>query len=81
MNTIYLLLAISCVVMEISSKINTDNIIEKVGLSVIFLGCVISLQGRWNHLIPIGTCVYVASVLLRGLIATHRRRMSDRKET
>lgn len=88
MTTIYILLALATLFVECSHKVNTDYILKKSGLLLIFLGCVAGYAGKKIQLaqfgqsidlIPIGALVYMASNIISSFHIRHKRRASDRR--
>lgn len=60
---------------ECSSKINTDNIFEKLGMGLIAIGCLISTVS-FNRLIPIGLLFYFCAIAYKAY-KTRGRRAQD----
>lgn len=58
MTLLYILLALVCIYMEISTKVNTRNIINKIGLTFIVVGCLVHLSDKPNVLIEIGVFLH-----------------------
>ena len=89
MTTIYILLALATLFVECSPKVNTDYVLKKLGLLLIFLGCVAAAaneihpihQAKIDHtiLIPIGMLIYIGSNIISSFHIRHKRRSSDRR--
>lgn len=78
MSLIYILLAISLVIMESSIKFDTRNIGEKVGAGLMFFGAIISLV-HVNYLIQIGASIYFGIKVIKGFIVKYNRRSTDKR--
>lgn len=65
MTFFYVLLVLLCFFSEISEKVNTDNIVKKLGLGLIMVGALIRIYTQThpimqaNHLIAIGAFLYL----------------------
>ncbi len=78
MNTFFLwTLILACAATEISSKINTDNLAEKLGIGLIFFGAALQLGHIHNSFMLIGCSIYFAAIAYTGLKAKQDRRKSD----
>jgi len=78
MNTLFLWsLIAACAVMEISIKIDTDNLIEKSGIGLIAFGAALQLANINNEFMLIGCALYFGSVAYIGLKSKHDRRKAD----
>lgn len=83
MTIFYSLLVALCVYMELSSKVNTDNIINKIAIGFIMVGALIKIYAEshtmleQNHLVCIGIFLH----FLCEIRFSHRinRRTTDRK--
>lgn len=81
MKMLYLSIIAVCVYMEFSSRINTDNVIEKMALGIISLGALIHLCDAHNYLVETGVLLYLISRILsprlREYFRYHNERRSD----
>jgi len=59
MEIIYYLLIGLCLLMELSSTINTRNIARKLALAEIIIGCALHLALKENYLIELGIFSYL----------------------
>lgn len=74
-----IILILVCSYMELSQKVDTDNIIEKAGMGLIVGGAGLEVLGNFhNNLIIIGAALYFSTIACRALIAKHNRRKADR---
>lgn len=78
MNAAYIVLILACFSMEMSWKINTDNILEKLGIGMIAIGSMVHLSGHDNNLVILGSSIYFGTIAIKGVIAKRNRRGSDR---
>lgn len=62
--------------MELSSKINTNNIVKKITLCFIIVGCFIHLAGKDNALIELGILGYFIAEI--ALCYLGKRRSNER---
>lgn len=62
---VYILFSLIGILAECSKRINTRNILKKVGLGIIILGCLVELSGHENELIEIGAFSYIAADIWR----------------
>ena len=80
----YSLLIALCVYMEVSTKINTDNIINKIAIGFVIVGALLGIYNQCyalpheNNLIAYGVFLHFICELR---FAKHNRRYSDRKTT
>jgi hypothetical protein len=79
MTTIYILLALATLFVECSPKVNTDFILKKFGLLLVFLGCVTGIVGKSSMLVPVGMLIYLGSNIVGSFYIRHKRRASDRR--
>ena len=67
MTIFFILLILLCIYMELSVKINTSNILNKIGLGFIIVGALIKIYAIYNpiaepnDLIPIGIFLHLIS--------------------
>lgn len=73
MELVYILLGGLCVAAEISNKWNTDNLIEKIAIGSIAVGCLIHLASKPNLLIELGLIAFMAQRLLKAHFYVKRR--------
>jgi hypothetical protein len=59
MEFIYYLLIALCLLMELSSRVNTHNIGKKVALALIIIGCSLLIAGKSNQLVELGIFGYL----------------------
>jgi hypothetical protein len=69
----YLIIAI-CTFAEISTKINTRNLVKKFGLLLIILGAIIHLSHKENSLIEYGIMCYISIDFINAYIRKDRRK-------
>lgn len=84
MTLFYVLLAIVCLYMEFSDKVNTDNILNKIGLGLVIIGALIGIYGESNVIAHPNDLISFGALLhfICGLRITHKnnhRRAGDRK--
>lgn len=60
MEFLYIFFAVILVWAECSSYINTHNIVKKVGIFLISIGCMIQYAGHPNMLIFLGAFMYIS---------------------
>lgn len=78
MNTITLLvLIIACSYSEISRRINTDCIFDKIGMLLIVLGAGLAIFRIHTHLIEVGATIYFVTSAYRECKSKHNRRKAD----
>lgn len=81
--TIYLLIALLVVWIELDFRINTDSMLEKIGLCLIGVGSICSIDAFHidspDNLIIYGIFVYLVSISLK--VFKRRKRASDKRET
>jgi hypothetical protein len=74
MTYFYYILFALCAYMELSEKINTDNILNKIGLGCVMVGASISIYKEApNNLIAIGVFLHFICDLLRYSKIKNRR--------
>lgn len=71
MNYVYLMIFLMAVWVEIDTRINTDNVLEKIGLGLIAIGAAASMVTQ-NALITYGILLYFASICIKRF-SRHRR--------
>ena len=82
----YSVLIALCVYMELSSKVNTDNILNKIGIGFIIVGSIIKIYAvshhipHENHLVCIGIFLHFICEINYGYKRKNRR-MGDRVES
>ncbi len=74
---IYLLLFTLCIAVELSEKINTDNILKKIGIGFIAVGALIAYAGKINDLVEIGVLIYLSANICSAYCSTRKRRGCD----
>jgi hypothetical protein len=74
--SIYLILCALVIYVELNTKINTTNVIRKIGLGIITVGCLVSLK-QHNILIPVGLIVVLVPNICKAFIRHHQRRATD----
>lgn len=78
MNTILLIILIAaCSYMELSQKINTDDIIEKFSVLIIVLGAGLIVFKVSNSLMLYGSVAYFVNLSYKGFKSKHDRRKQD----
>lgn len=65
MTYLYILFSIVGLWAECSSKVDTRNILKKIGLGIIILGCLVELSGHSNQLIEFGAFSYIIADIWR----------------
>lgn len=60
---LYLILFLLCITIEFSPHVNTDNIIQKIGIGMIAIGALIEHIGKHNSLIVLGAILYFSVTL------------------
>jgi dipeptide/tripeptide permease len=76
MAVLYIALLFIAIWLELDLRVNTDSILEKIGLGFIAVGCAVSLHSP-NNLITYGAFLYFAAVGIKVFI--RKRRASDGK--
>lgn len=82
----YSLLVALCVYMEASTKVNTDNILNKIAIGLVIVGSLLAIYRQCyglphqNNLIDYGVFLHFICEL-RFANRPHTRRTSDRKTT
>lgn len=76
MTSLYIAIIVLCIWIECDTKINTDNLLEKIGLGLIGTGAVVSFE-QPNYILPAGVCLYLSSIALKRFI-NHRRAIDKR---
>ena len=75
---LYLTLFGACIAVELSEKINTENIIKKVGIGFIAVGALVEFAGRDSVFIEIGVLTYLAANICSAYCTKRKRRESDK---
>lgn len=75
MASIYIALFLIILWLECDIRVNTDNLLEKIGLGTIAIGCMVSLW-HTNNLITYGAFMYFASVGFK--VFMRKRRATDK---
>ena len=65
-------------VCELSEKIDTTNIIKKIGIGVILVGGLVELYGTHNDLTIYGITIYFAAKILNAYFTKKKRRKEDK---
>jgi hypothetical protein len=78
MDLIYLLIILSAFFSELSCKINTENIIKKIAIGLIIVGCWLGLANKPNNLIYFGVLGYFAVNITTSYYHSEKRRLSDK---
>jgi hypothetical protein len=63
--------------MELSQKVDTDNLFEKAAMGAIVLGAGLELGQIYTHLIEFGAALYFSTIAYKGCMAKHDRRKAD----
>lgn len=74
---IYLMLFTLCIAVELSEKINTDNIFKKVGIGFIAVGSLLAFSAKHTSFIEIGIIVYLMSNVASAYLSQRKRRATD----
>lgn len=65
MTYLYVIFAVLGLFAECSKRIDTRNILKKIGLGIIILGCIVELSGHTNELIELGAFSYILADIWR----------------
>jgi len=74
---LYLLLFSACIAVELSSKINTNNCIKKVGIGFIAVGALVSYASERSEFIEIGILIYLIANIFNAYFLKYFRHGSD----
>jgi len=80
-NMIYLLLFTICIAIELSEKVNTDNIIKKIAIGLIAVGALVEYDGHNSLFIEIGILTYLTVSIFSAYFTRKHRRAHDKYET
>lgn len=72
-----ILLFIACIAAELSLKVNTTNVIKKVGIGFIAVGALAQFGGGHSSFVEIGILIYLISNILSAYVLGHTKRKSD----
>lgn len=75
---IFLFLFILCLIIEMSPRIDTDNVIKKVGIGFIMVGSLVELYGNSTPFIIIGIALYLFALLSSAYFGGRSRRTYDK---
>jgi type III secretory pathway component EscR len=70
----YYLIIVICLFTELSTRINTGNLVKKFGLLLMILGAIIYLQNKPNSLILYGIMCYISIDFINAYIRKDRRK-------
>lgn len=74
---VYLTLCFLAIYAEVSTKINTDNVVKKAGLGLVAVGSIINLYHEGNLLMPAGFIIFLLPNALNTFRKYQQRRASD----
>jgi hypothetical protein len=74
---IYLMLFSACIAVELSERVNTDNVIKKVGIGFIAVGALVEFAGRDSAFVEIGMLTYFTANICSAYLTKRKRRESD----
>lgn len=63
---------------ELSPKVDTTNIIKKIGICLMIIGALIEIAGKHNDLPIIGIAVYFSANILSAHFTMRTRRKTDK---
>ena len=75
---LYLLLFAVCIAVELSEKVNTDNLFKKVAIGFIAVGALFGLAGKTTVFIDIGILLYLTANLCTAHLVNPKRRSVDK---
>lgn len=74
---LYLLLFSACIAVELSERVNTENVIKKVGIGFIAVGSLVAFAGSDSIYIEIGILTYFIAIIFSAYLTSRKRRRSD----
>ncbi len=74
---LYLMLFIACIAVELSSRINTNNCIKKVGIGFIAVGALVSYAQHSSEFIEVGVLIYLVANIISAYAPGNHRRGGD----
>lgn len=77
-NILFIILILACSYIELSHKVNTDNVFEKLGVLSMVLGAGLELFNIHTHLITIGAVIYFCVLAYQACKSKHNRREHDK---
>lgn len=75
---LYLALFGAAMAVELSYKINTENILKKIGIGFIAVGALVEFAGRESLFIEIGILVYLFANICSAYCTNRKRRSADK---
>ena len=72
-----LILFILCLLIELSPRINTDNILKKIGVGFIMVGALVDIAGSQSQFIEMGLVIYLVTNLLSAYVFERKRRAGE----
>ena len=73
METIYLIIFICVIFVELSPKINTYGFLKQVSLCLMAVGAMVSIAGHDNYFISIGIAIYLLHNIYYAMRKNRRR--------
>ena len=74
---LYLALFGACIAVELSLKVNTDNILKKIGIGFIAVGALVEFAGKDSAFIEIGILTYLVANICSAYCTKRKRRECD----
>ena len=72
------ILFVCCLLVELSPRINTENVIKKVGIGFVMVGALVEMTGKDSVFIEIGLIIYLVANLCSAYCTRRKRRLADR---
>lgn len=74
---LYLALFGAAIAVELSLKINTENILKKIGIGFIAVGALVEFTGKNSLFIEIGILTYLMANIISAYCTNRKRRYND----
>lgn len=75
---LYLALFGAAMAVELSIKVNTENILKKIGIGFIAVGSLVELYGKDSNFIEYGALIYLIANLISAYCTNRKRRSNDK---
>lgn len=75
---LYLALFGAAMAVELSIKINTENILKKIGIGFIAVGSLVEFSGKYSNFIEIGVLTYLIANIISAYFTRRQRRENDK---